>query len=103
MSSIDDICNVTGCNVSEDVISSWRFHRDMCINIEFNIPWFVEVFSKVEKLLAETVEGPSVDMVKQQEAEVEKFSEKLKLKRADLQSTKEAFAKNKKPLLKNFP
>ena len=103
MSSIDDMCNVTGNTVSEDVVSSWRFHRDTCVNFEFNVPWFIEGFTEVEKLLAETVEGPSADMVKKQEAEVEKLSRKLKLKRAALQSTKDSFAKKSKPLLKNFP
>ncbi|XP_026441537.1 nucleolin 2-like [Papaver somniferum] len=60
-------------------------------------------FSEVEKLMAETVEGPSADIVKKQEVEVGKLSRKLKLKRSSLQSAKEALAKKIKPFLENFP
>lgn len=38
LSSIDDMCNVTGHTVSEDVILSWKFHCDMCVDFEFNAP-----------------------------------------------------------------
>lgn len=103
LSSIDDMCKVTGHTVSEDVASSWKFHRDVCVDHGFNVSWFVEGFSKIEKLHTMAVEGISMDEVAQQEAKIKRLSRKLKLKRAALESTKEASSKKSKPLLDDFP
>ncbi|XP_026399581.1 ABC transporter C family member 10-like [Papaver somniferum] len=90
LSSIHDMCNVIGHTVFRDVVSTWKFHQDMCVDIEFNASWFCEGFSKIQKLQAEAVEGPSADLIHQQEAEIEKLSQELKLKQAALQSMKDA-------------
>lgn len=67
----------------------------MCIDFEFNVSWVYEGFSEIQKLHAEAIEGPSADVINQHEAEVERLSQELKLKRAALQSAKDAFSKKK--------
>lgn len=75
----------------------------MCVNFEFNVPWFFEGFTEIQKLQVEATEGPSSDVINQQEAEIRSLSKKLKTKQAALQSAKEVFSKKSKPLLNDFP
>ncbi|XP_026405057.1 uncharacterized protein LOC113300091 [Papaver somniferum] len=103
LSSIHDMCSVTGHTVSGEVISNWEYHRDMCVNFEFNASWFCEGFSKIKKLHTEVNEVPSLDLINQQEVEIEKLSQELKLKQVALQNMKDAFSKKNELLLDDFP
>ncbi|XP_026398574.1 uncharacterized protein LOC113294391 [Papaver somniferum] len=68
LSSIEDMCEVTGHTVSEDVIVSWKYHRDMCIENEFNASWFVKGFAEIQKLKTVVAESLSTYEIAQQEA-----------------------------------
>lgn len=103
LSSIRDMCKMTGHTVSRYEISNWEFHRDLCVDFEFNASWFCEGFSEIQKLQAGAVDGPSADLINQQVAEVEKLSQELNLKQEALQSMMDIFSKKNEPLLSNFP